>query len=262
MKTRIMGVLNVTPDSFSDGGLFLGVDKAVEHARRMVEEGAVIVDVGWESSRPGSDAVSEKEELERVIPVVERLVDEISVPISIDTYKPKVAEECLRLGASMVNDISGLENREMAFVAAKHGASLVIMHMKGKPKTMQENPVYSDVVREVKGFLAEKIGEAKHAGINDIIIDPGIGFGKTTEHNLQILKRLGEFKELGCPILVGTSRKSFIGNVNGGLPVDQRLEGTLASVSIAVVNGADVVRVHDVRECKKAVEMAEAIRDA
>ncbi len=258
-KTMIMGVLNVTPDSFSDGGMFINLDKAVEQAKRMVKDGANIIDIGGESSRPGSGPVSEKEELKRVKPVIQTLVKEIKVPISIDTYKPKVAKECLKLGVNIVNDISGLRNKEMIKIVAKYKTPVVIMHMKGIPKNMQENPTYEDVVNEIKEFLEERINEAKKSEINDIIIDPGIGFGKATEHNLQILKRLNEFKTLGCPILVGPSRKSFIGNITG-LPVNERLEGTLASISIAIINGANIIRVHDVKECKRAVQIADAIR--
>ena len=260
-ETRIMGILNVTPDSFSDAGLFVDADKAVEHAKQMAEDGADIIDVGGESTRPGSHDISEEEELKRVKPVIERLLNEIKVPVSIDTYKPKVAEKCLELGASLVNDITGLRNKEMIEVIAKYKVPVVIMHMKGAPKNMQQNPTYEDVVKEIKLFLSERISEARKAGINEIIIDPGIGFGKTTEHNLQILKRLSEFKELGCPILIGPSRKSFIGNITG-LAVNERLEGTLASVAIAVMNGADIVRVHDVKECKMAIKIADAIRCA
>ena len=260
-RTLIMGILNATPDSFSDGGLFVDADKAVNHAKQMVNDGADIIDVGGESSRPGSEPVSEEEELRRVKPVIKRLVKEVNVPISIDTYKPKVAEECIKSGAHLVNDITGLRNKKMIKVAAKYKVPVVIMHMKGMPKCMQQNPVYKDVVKEIKDFLGERASEAKKAGILEVIIDPGIGFGKTTEHNLQILKRLNEFKSLGCPILSGPSRKSFIGNITG-LPVDKRLEGTLAAVSIAVMNGANIVRVHDVKECKRAVQIADAIRCA
>ena len=209
-KTLIMGILNVAPDSFSDGGLFVDVNKAVEHAKQMVVEGADIIDIGGESSRPGSDSVSEEEELRRVEPVIRRLIKEIQVPISIDTYKPLVAKKCLKLGVNLVNDITGLRNKEMINVVTKYNVPVIIMHMKGDPKNMQQNPVYQDVIKEIKDFLSERIVEAKKAGIKDIIIDPGIGFGKTTEHNLQILKRLNEFKDLGCPILVGPSRKSLL----------------------------------------------------
>lgn len=259
-RTMIMGVLNVTPDSFSDGGLFFDSAKAVEHALQMIQDGADIIDIGGESTKPGSDPVSESEEIRRVKPVIERLVKETSVPISIDTYKPRVAEECLRAGARIVNDVSGLRNEEMIKVVAQYKVPVVIMHMKGTPKSMQENPVYRDVVQEIKEFFRERIKAAREAGIQDIILDPGIGFGKTVEHNLQILKRLGEFKELGFPILIGTSRKSFIWKLNDDAPAEQRLEGSLASMVIAIMNGAAMVRVHDVKPAKKAVQVADAIK--
>jgi len=260
-RTLLMGVLNVTPDSFSDGGRFLDFDIAVEHAREMVEDGADILDIGGESTRPGSESVSEAEELGRVLPVIEKLVGEVNVPVSIDTCKPGVADECLKAGAHMLNDITGLTDRRMIEVAAEHGVPAVAMHMKGTPKNMQQNPVYGDVVAEIIEFLGGRVGAARDAGVEDVIVDPGIGFGKTTEHNLQILKRLGEFRSLGCPVLVGPSRKSFIGNVTG-LPVDERLEGTLAAVAVAAMNGADIIRVHDVRECRRAAQVADAVRYA
>ena len=258
-KTIIMGILNVTPDSFSDGGLFYNTDKAVEHAEQMVKDGAQIIDVGGESTRPGSAPISLKEELKRVKPVIKRLLREADVPVSIDTYKPEIAGECLKLGVHMVNDITGLTNENMLRIVKKYRVPVILMHMKGKPKTMQKNPHYKDVVDDIKQFLKNRIAKAGKAGIKDVIIDPGIGFGKTTEHNLQILKRLSEFKELKCPILVGPSRKSFIGNIIG-MPPNERLEGTLAAVAIAIMNGANIVRVHDVKECKRAVQIADAIR--
>lgn len=259
-KTSIIGILNITPDSFSDGGLFADADKAFWHAMQMVKDGADIIDIGGESSRPGSEPVSEDEELRRIMPVVERLIRE-DILVSIDTYKPKVAEACLKKGAHMINDITGLRNDEMIRLAAEYNVPVVIMHMKGNPKNMQENPAYEDVVMEIKDFFTGRINEARKHGVRDIILDPGIGFGKTTLHNLQILKRLKDFKDLQCPILVGTSRKSFIGNISD-LPVKERLEGTLASVAIAVANGADMVRVHDVKECRRAVQIADAVRHA
>lgn len=260
-KTIIMGVLNVTPDSFSDGGLFFDFGKAVEHAKQMAKDGAQIIDIGGESTRPYSKIISEEEELRRVISIIKSLVKEIDVPISIDTYKPKVAEECIKAGAQMVNDIKGLRNKDMIDAVKKYQVPVVIMHMKGNPKTMQKNPQYEDVVNEIKKFLKERIDRARRAGIKEILIDPGIGFGKTTQHNLEILKRLNDFKDLDCPILVGPSRKSFIGSITGS-PVNERLEGTLASVAIAVMNGANMVRVHDVRQCLMAVQVADAIRCA
>jgi dihydropteroate synthase len=258
-STLIMGILNVTPDSFSDGGLFADVDSAVAHAKKMVADGADIIDVGGESSRPGSAPLSERQELTRVLPVVSRLIKEVSATISIDTYKPGVAEACLKAGVHLLNDITGLTNPQMIQVAARFHVPVVIMHMKGTPKTMQGNPVYQDVVREIKVFFKERITAARKAGMEDIIIDPGIGFGKTLEHNLCILKNLGEFKSLGCPILVGPSRKAFIGAITGA-PVTERLSGSLAAVVVSIMNGAHIVRVHDVRECSQAIHVVDAIR--
>ena len=256
-----MGILNVTPDSFSDAGLFNNVETAVAHAIQMVTEGADVIDIGGESTRPGSEPLSEKEEIERVLPVVQRLRKEISVPLSIDTYKPKVAEACLKEGAHLINDITGLKNPELRNIIAKHDVPVILMHMKGTPKTMQQNPEYHDLLREIRDFFDQQITVARQEHIQQIIIDPGIGFGKTLEHNLQILKHLTVFEELGCPILVGPSRKSFIGKITG-LPVTERLEGTIAAVAVSVMNGAHIVRVHDVKECKRAVQIADAIRGA
>ena len=260
-RTLIMGVVNVTPDSFSDGGLFLATECAVEHAKHLVEEGADIVDVGGESSRPGSDPVTEEEELNRIGPVVTALVKNLNVPISIDTYKPRTADRSLDLGATMVNDITGLRCADMRQVVARHDVPAVIMHMKGEPKTMQENPSYGDVVSDVKDFLSRRALAAEQSGVRQVVIDPGIGFGKTVAHNMTLLQRLSEFKELPYPVLIGVSRKSSIGQITGA-PVDERLPGTLAATAIAVLNGADVVRVHDVKECRQAVQIAEAIRSA
>ncbi len=258
-RTLIMGVVNVTPDSFSDGGLFLDPAQAIAQARRLVAEGADILDIGGESSRPGSDSTPTDQELARVVPVIEGLAGEIDIPISIDTDKPAVAERCLAAGATMVNDIRGLRDPAMVEVVASGGVPVVIMHMRGEPKTMQQDVTYEDVVSDVKTFLAEQARLATDAGIKQIIVDPGIGFGKTAEHNVEILRRLREFKDLPYPVLVGASRKSFIGKLTGA-PVDARLPGTLAATAIAVVNGADIVRVHDVAECKQAVTIADAIR--
>ena len=260
-KTLIMGILNVTPDSFSDAGLFNNVETAVAHAIQMVSDGADIIDIGGESTRPGSEPLSEKEEIERVLPVVQSLRKEISVPLSIDTYKPKVADACLKEGAHLINDITGLKNPEMRTIIAQHEIPVILMHMKGTPKTMQENPEYHDLLQEITDFFRQQITVAQKEHIQQIIIDPGIGFGKTLEHNLQILKHLTVFEELGCPIIVGPSRKSFIGKITG-LPVTERLEGTLAAIAISVLNGAHIVRVHDVKECKRAVQVADAIRGA
>jgi dihydropteroate synthase len=260
-RTLVMGILNVTPDSFSDGGRFADVGAAVEHGRRLAADGADIIDVGGESSRPGAAPVPFGEELARVRPVVERLSAELGIPVSIDTYKAKVARECLKAGACMVNDISGLSDRKMIRACADYGAPAVLMHMKGTPQNMQASPHYADVVAEIIGFMQERIALAEDLGVGGVIVDPGLGFGKTTAHNLEILRRLGEFGRLGRPLLVGPSRKSFIGDVTG-LPVEERLEGTLASVTAAVLNGANIVRVHDVKECRRAVQVADAIRGA
>jgi dihydropteroate synthase len=258
-KTLIMGILNVTPDSFSDGGRFIDVETAVAHAKQMVLDGADIIDIGGESSRPGSAPLSEHDELKRVLPVICRLLDELSVPLSIDTYKPQVADTCLKEGVHLLNDITGLTNPEMVKVAAQYNVPVVMMHMKGTPKTMQENPTYQDVIEELKTFFQQQITTAQRAGIKQVIIDPGIGFGKTLQHNLEILRHLSSFKSLRCPLLLGPSRKSFIGMLTGAA-VTERFGGTLAAVSVAVLNGANIVRVHDVKECKQAVQILDALR--
>ena len=259
--TLIMGILNVTPDSFSDGGLFAKVEAAVEHAENMVAQGAHIIDVGGESSRPGADTVSVEAEKARVLPVIERLVGTVEVPISIDTYKSSVARDALSMGACIVNDITALRgDPDMASVVAEAGAPVILMHMKGTPKDMQLDPHYDSLISEITSFLRTRIQAAIDAGIpqNQIIIDPGIGFGKTVAHNLEIIRRLREFKSLGRPILIGTSRKSFIGKVLG-LSADDRFEGTAASIAVAIANGADIVRVHDVKEAARVVRMTDAI---
>ena len=258
---KIMGVLNVTPDSFSDGGRYLKVDDAVKRVRRMVEEGASIIDIGGESSRPFSMPVSEEKELQRVIPVIEELTD-LKIPLSIDTYKPKVAKEALKRGVSMVNDIFAMRKDGMAEVVRDYDAAVVLMHMKGEPKNMQFNPSYEDTISEIIRFLRERIKFALRKGIEEdkIIIDPGIGFGKRVEDNLLILRDLRTFKSLGYPILVGTSRKSFIGKILD-LDVEERVEGTIASNVIAVLNGAMILRVHDIKENLRAVKIAEAIKE-
>jgi len=260
-KPLIMGILNVTPDSFSDGGKYMTVEKAVDQAKKMVSEGADIIDIGGESTRPGSEAVRIEEELRRVLPVVDRLLKEISVPISIDTMKPEVADECLYRGVHILNDITGLRNEEMTKVAAHYNVPVIIMHMQGTPKVMQEKPHYNDVIKEIKNYLQKQAREAQKRGISQVIIDPGIGFGKTVEHNLLILKHLREFKMLDYPLLVGLSRKSFIGKILD-LPVEDRLEGTLTAITACLLNGADIVRVHDVKECKRVLKVVGAIRDA
>ncbi|MGE0161036.1 MAG: dihydropteroate synthase [Gemmatimonadales bacterium] len=257
-----MGVLNVTPDSFADGGRFLRHEDALAHGARMADEGADIVDVGGESTRPGSDPVGEQEELDRVAPVVEGLARTIGARISVDTSKPRVAEACLRLGASLVNDVTGLTDDAMIRTAKEGGAGVVVMHMRGRPKTMQQDVVYDDVVREVSRFLAERARVARGAGIDEVIVDPGIGFGKTAAHNFEILKRLDEIASLGYPVLVGPSRKSFLGSLPSKLPSSERLEGTLAAVAVCALHGASIVRVHDVLQTKRVVEVVDAVRGA
>jgi len=258
-RTLIMGILNLTPDSFSDGGVYSDPDTAAAYAKKMVMDGADIIDVGGESSRPGSAPLTEEEELQRVLPVLSRLQTELPVPISIDTYKPGVARKCLDAGATIMNDITGLTNPEMVKVAADYRVPVVVMHMKGSPQTMQANPEYTNVVEEIKTFFEKQIAMVCNEGIENIILDPGIGFGKTVEHNLLILRHLDVFTNLCCPVLVGPSRKNFLGMITG-LPVTDRVEGTIAAVSAAVLHGANIVRVHDVKECKQAVQIADAIR--
>jgi dihydropteroate synthase len=259
---RVMGVVNVTPDSFSDGGEFLDPERAIAHGRELAGEGADILDVGGESTRPGAGAVGAEEELGRVAPVVEEL-GKSEVPVSIDTSKLSVAEGALDAGAGIVNDVTALRaDPELAALCAERGCEVVLMHMLGEPRTMQEDPTYDDVVDDVKAFLAERIEFATAEGIEEerIWVDPGIGFGKTAEHNLELLRRLGELAELGRPIVVGTSRKSFIGKLTGA-PVDRRLGGTIASSVVALASGAEVLRVHDVGPVREAVTVAEAILD-
>ncbi len=263
-RPYIMGILNVTPDSFSDGGLYLNIEKAVEHAIRMAVEGADIIDIGGESSRPGAESVSLNEELKRVIPVIEALSKKIDVPISIDTYKAEAARQALNAGASIINDISGMRfDPMMAKVAAEANAPVIIMHMKGSPRGMQKRPVYKDVVKEIISFFKERISYAIKNGIkkNKIIIDPGIGFGKTVRHNLEIIRRLNEFKRLGVPILLGPSRKSFIGRILDA-PLEKRMEGTAAAVAIGITNGANIVRVHDVKAMADVAKITNAILTA
>ena len=260
-RTYIMGVLNITPDSFSDGGKHLKLEQAVEQAKRLWEEGADIIDVGGESTRPGARPISVQEEKKRVLPVIERLTRDNKYLISIDTTKAEVAEAALSSGAQMVNDISGLHfDPRLAKIVAKFKVPLCIMHIKGKPRKMQENPVYSDLMSEIINYLAEGLEIAKKNGIlpEKIMIDPGIGFGKTLDHNLEILRHLQTLKGLGRPIMIGTSRKSFIGKTLG-LPVEERGAGTAASVAIAIMNGADFIRVHDVRQMARVAKMTDAI---
>ena len=260
-RCLVMGVINVTPDSFSDGGRFLDPEAAVAHGVALAEEGADILDVGGESTRPGASYVDEATELARVLPVVEALAVKTDTPISIDTRKSAVARAALEAGASMVNDVSaGRDDPEMLATVAEHGAALVLMHMQGTPRTMQDNPCYGDVVEEVAAFLAERCAAAEAAGVRpeSLVVDPGIGFGKRDEHNYALLASVARFTELGHPVLIGTSRKGFIGRALG-LPTGERAEGTAATVAWVVERGARIVRVHDVRPMARVVRMTEAL---
>ena len=257
-----MGILNVTPDSFSDGGRYVDPGKAVEKGLQMVEDGADFIDIGGESSRPGSHPVSEAEELRRVMPVLRALVSRNAVPISVDTQKAAVAQACLDAGAAILNDIGGLRDPRMAEAAAAYRASVIVMHMRGKPSTMQLDTGYGDVVGEIVQFLSRQAEVARRAGVREIAVDPGLGFGKTARQNFAILARLREITDLGHPVLVGPSRKSFLGSLPSGLSVEQRLEGTLAAVAVAVAGGARIARVHDVRPCRRLVEVLEAVGEA
>jgi dihydropteroate synthase len=261
----LMGILNVTPDSFSDGGEFFGVDAAVVQAETMLDEGAQIVDVGGESTRPGSDPVSEEEELCRVLPVVRGILEaRPGTIVSIDTYRASTAEAALDAGAHLVNDVTALSDPRMAGLVAERGCPIILMHMLGEPKTMQKDPRYVDVVREVRDFLAMRAECAARAGValGDIILDPGIGFGKTYEHNLTLLNRLDALVELGFPVLVGASRKSFLGKIVGSDSSKDRLFGTVATSVLAYERGATLFRVHDVRANKEALAVAAAVGQA
>ncbi len=262
-KTYLMGILNVTPDSFSDGGLYLAPERALDRALEMVDEGADIIDIGGESTRPGAESVSLEEELRRTIPIIEKLSHRLNVPISIDTYKAEVARQAIEAGASIVNDISALRfDPEMVSVVAGHDVGVVLMHIKGTPRDMQKDPRYDDLLGEIKSYLSESIELARKHGIapERIMVDPGIGFGKRFEDNLRIIGNLPFLKDLGYPILVGPSRKSFIGHILDGLPPAERVEGTASAVAISVLNGANIVRVHDVKEMVRVVRVADAIR--
>ncbi|MBI4231629.1 dihydropteroate synthase [Candidatus Peregrinibacteria bacterium] len=257
--TLVMGVLNVTPDSFSDGSRFFQKDKAIRRGIKMAQDGANIIDIGGESTRPNARPVGEKEELRRIIPVIEKLSSKTLV--SVDTYKPKVAQEAIEAGAKIINDITGLANPKMAEVASKYRVPIIIMHIKGTPRNMQKNPSYKNVIGEIMEYFSKRIKRAFSYGIHKskILIDPGIGFGKRPQDNIEILRRLGELAKLGYPIVVGTSRKSFIGYYLGK-NVNQRLMGTAATVATAVFNGADIVRVHDVKEMVDVVKMVDLIK--
>jgi dihydropteroate synthase len=260
-RPAVMGVLNVTPDSFSDGGSFLEPDAAVAHGRVLASEGADLIDVGGESTRPGSEPVSPEEELRRVIPVIEELATAVEAPISIDTRKAAVAHAALAAGATFVNDVSALRgDPDMAAVVAGSGADLCLMHMQGEPGTMQDDPRYDDVVSVVKGFLEERLAFAIGEGVTPekIWLDPGIGFGKTLDHNLELLRRLGEIAAIGQPVVVGASRKRFIGALTGR-PEADRLAGSLAAAVVACERGAAMVRVHDVAATREALAVAAGV---
>jgi dihydropteroate synthase len=254
-----MGVVNVTPDSFSDGGRFLDREAAVSHARRLAGEGADIIDIGGESTRPGAAPVSEEEELQRVLPVLEKLPD---LCVSVDTRRPGVMKAVLDAGASMINDVQALSEPYALEAVSATGCAVCLMHMKGEPATMQREPRYDDVVREVKAFLKDAVRKAMFAGIgcDRIVVDPGFGFGKTASHNLQILRRLSSFEDLGVPLLAGLSRKSTLGKITGR-PVEERLAGSLAMALLALQGGAKILRVHDVKETRDVIAIWQAFRD-
>jgi dihydropteroate synthase len=260
-RTLIMGVINITPDSFFDGGRYYDPERAIVRAKEMVEQGADIIDIGGESTRPGAEPVPEDIELSRVLPVIQRLVGEIETPISIDTYKSEVAARALREGAAMVNDISGFHfDPQMPQVVAEFQVPAVIMHTAGRPKTMQQEAYYQELINDIIDYLEEAVRLGLAAGINQekLFIDPGIGFGKALADNLSILRELPRFKTLGKPIMVGASRKSFIGKVLG-LPLEERLEASLAVAAISIFNGANVIRTHDVKETRRVAGMVDAI---
>ena len=264
-ETLVMGILNVTPDSFSDGGLFYNTDEAVRHALQLIEYGIDIIDIGGESTRPGAKKISEEEEIQRIIPVVKQ-IRELSpeIIISIDTTKSMVAQKAIQSGANIINDISGFSfDNKMIDVVRESKVPVIIMHMQGDPSNMQNKPVYDDLIIDISSFFKSKIKLATDAGIKkkQIILDPGIGFGKTVGDNFQLINQLNEFCKLGFPVMIGPSRKSFIGTTLN-LPVDDRLEGTAAAVAVGVMNGARIVRVHDVKEIKRVVTIVEKIRTA
>lgn len=266
-RTLVMGIVNVTPDSFSDGGKFFRADAAVQHALRLVEDGADILDIGGESTRPGSDPVPEAEEQRRILPVIEALTRFTHVPLSVDTRRASVADAALKAGAHIINDVSSLSDPDMLHVVRDHQAGLVLMHMRGDPKTMQQAPQYENVVEEVAEFLQERSARAEAAGVprDSIVLDPGLGFGKRTgqgvEDNAVLLKHLARLHSLGYPLLVGASRKSFIGNILK-VPLAERLEGSLAAAAVAAWQGAQILRVHDVKSTRRVVDLVDAIRNA
>ena len=259
-RVRIMGVLNATPDSFSDGGDFFDLEAALDQIARMTEEGADVIDIGGESTRPGSQGVDEAEEIRRVVPILERMNMNEGPLVSVDTSKVGVARAALEAGVHIVNDVTGLRDPGMRAVVAESGAAAVAMHMRGEPRTMQENPEYEDLMGELSRYLRESARQAERDGIRSVLIDPGVGFGKSWDHNLEILRRLGELRDLGRPLVVGVSRKSFIGAITGVEAAGERLIGSKVAEAFAAVGGADVIRTHDVGAAVEAVRMGEAVR--
>jgi len=262
-RPLVMGILNVTPDSFSDGGDFLDPDAAVSRALKMVEEGADLIDVGGESTRPGAAEVATATEIARVVPIVEKIVSRVRIPVSVDTSKAEVARAALAAGASVVNDVTALGDPEMGFVVSEAGAGIVLMHMRGTPRTMQTDPRYEDVVGEVAAFLGERVDRARQVGIEPacISVDPGIGFGKTPDHNLTLLARIEVLAAYGLPVVVGPSRKAFIGKLLGDVPPADRVSGTAAACVMALAGGAHIFRVHDVAVVREALVVAHSIRN-
>ena len=263
-RPKVMGILNITPDSFSDGGDFISPDSAILHAEQMLLEGADIIDIGGESTRPGAVAVSEQEELDRVVPIIEAIKQRLSVVVSIDTNKPVVMQEAVKAGAGLINDVMALQAPDAIETASKLNVPVCLMHMQGEPRTMQQNPEYADVVADIMAFFQQRIDECIAGGIlkQRLLLDPGFGFGKTLEHNLSLLKRLGEFQYFGQPLLIGISRKSMIGAILHDAPVDERLYGSLAAAVLAAEKGAAILRVHDVRATVDVLKVVDAVRMA
>jgi dihydropteroate synthase len=261
-RPKVMGILNVTPDSFSDGGDFISPESALAHAEQMLWDGAEIIDIGGESTRPGARAVSEQEELDRVIPIIEAIKQRLSVIVSIDTNKPAVMREAVAAGAGLINDVMALQAPGAIEIAKQMGVPVCLMHMQGEPRTMQQNPEYADVVADISSFFQQRIDACVAGGIpkEHLLLDPGFGFGKTLEHNLTLLRSLEKFQPLGMPLLVGISRKSMIGAVLDDAPVDDRLYGSLAAAVLAVEKGASIVRVHDVLPTVDALKLLDAVR--
>jgi dihydropteroate synthase len=258
----VMGIVNVTPDSFSDGGRFFDPSKAIEHALDMIGQGADILDIGGESTRPGAAEVSVQQELDRVMPVLEALKQEVDIPISIDTSKPMVMQEALKQGAGLINDVRALQEEGALEVVAQSEVPVCLMHMQGKPRSMQEDPQYEDFVAEIRDFFQARLEACEQAGIarHRLVLDPGFGFGKTLDHNIRLLANLDRFLELGCPLLVGLSRKRMIGTLLGDAPLDRRVNGSVAAAVIAAMKGAAIIRVHDVGPTVEALKIVAAIR--